>query len=89
MRIPNTSEVVEVSVSEALLEAAGASVEVVALPVIFDQLRGANRSPGDAVAEELLRMVKIYNYVAPEAEVAWREVLAREYAAHCQREVSR
>jgi hypothetical protein len=32
-------------------------------------------------------MVKVYNYVAPEAEASWREVLAREYTAYCQREV--
>ena len=51
--------------------------------------RGASRAPSDAVAQDLLEMVKVYNYVAPEAEAAWREVLAREYAAHCEREVSR
>jgi hypothetical protein len=46
-----------------VLTIAGRSVEVVALPLIFDQLREARRSPS---AEDLLRLVKVYNYVAPE-----------------------
>jgi uncharacterized metal-binding protein len=69
------------------LTIAGQSVEVVALPLIFDKLREANRSPSDALSQDLLDMVKVYNYVAPEAEASWREVLAREYTAYCQREV--
>jgi uncharacterized metal-binding protein len=71
------------------LTIAGQSVEVVALPLIFDKLREAKRAPGDAVVQDLLEMVKVYNYVAPEVEASWREVLAREYAAHCEKEVSR
>ena len=71
------------------LTIAGQSVEVMALPLIFEKLREARRSPCDAVTQDLLEMVKIYNYVAPEAEAAWREVLAREFAAHCEREPSR
>ena len=71
------------------LTIAGQSVEVVALPLILDKLREAKRAPGDAVVQDLLEMVKIYNHVAPEVEATWREVLAREYAAHCQREESK
>ena len=57
-----------------VLTIAGQSVEVVALPLIFEQAaRGATVRPSDAVAQDLLEMVKIYNYVAPEAEA----VLAR------------
>ena len=69
-----------------VLTIAGQSVEVVALPLIFDKLREARRSPSDAVAQDLLAMVKVYNYVAPEAEAAWREILLREYAAQCERQ---
>ena len=72
-----------------VLTIAGQSVEVVALPLIFDKLREARRSPSDALAQELLAMVKVYNYVAPEAEASWREVLLSEYAAHCEREAPR
>jgi len=71
------------------LTIAGQAVEVVALPLIFDKLREAHRSPGEAVAQDLLEMVKIYNYVAPEAEAAWRDVLLREFAAHCEHGVSK
>jgi uncharacterized metal-binding protein len=71
------------------LTIAGQAVEVVALPLIFDKLREAKRSPSDALTKDILEMVKIYNHVAPEVEASWREVLAREYAAHCQREESK
>jgi len=72
-----------------MLTIAGQSVEVVALPLIFDKLREVRRSPGEAVVRELMEMVKIYNYVAPGAEAAWREVLGREFAAHCEREATK
>jgi uncharacterized metal-binding protein len=72
-----------------VLTIAGRSVEVVALPSILDKLLEAHKSPSEAAVQELLKMVKIYNYVAPEAEAAWREVLVREFAAHCEREASR
>jgi uncharacterized metal-binding protein len=67
------------------LEVAGQPVEVVALPLILDQLRKAHRQPNEALAQDLLEMVKVYNYVPPEAEAAWRDVLVKEYAAHCAR----
>ncbi len=72
-----------------VLAIAGRSVEVVALPLIFDKLREAHDSASEAAARELMRMVRIYNDVAPEAEAAWREVLVKEFAAHCAREASR
>ncbi len=68
------------------LTISGQSVEVVALPLIFDKLREAKRRPSDALSQDLLEMVKVYNHVAPEAEASWREVLAREYAVYCQSE---
>ena len=72
-----------------VLTIAGRSVEVVALPLIFERMRETHKSPSAAAIQELLEMVKIYNDVAPEAEAAWREVLAREFAAHCEREVKK
>ncbi len=72
-----------------VLTIAGQSVEVVALPLIFDKLREARRVPSEAVAQDLLEMVKVYNYVCPETEASWREVLVREFAAYCERELSR
>lgn len=61
---------------------AGNEVEVAALPMIFQQLRGMSLKPTDA-ADELMRMVKIYNYVAPESEESYREVMVSAYAAYC------
>ena len=72
-----------------VLTISGQSVEVVALPLIFDKLRETHGTSSDAVAQDILDMVKVYNYVAPEAEASWREVLVREFAAYCAREVSR
>ncbi len=69
-----------------VLPIAGQPVEVVALPLILDTLREARRVPSEAVAQELLKMVKVYNSVAPEAEASWREALAKEYSAHFERE---
>lgn len=70
-----------------VLTIAGQSIEVVALPLIIDKIRETHQSSSAAAVQELLDMVKIFNYVAPEAEAAWREVLAREFAASCEREV--
>lgn len=72
-----------------VLTIAEQSVEVVALPLIFERIRETHPSPSGAAIQELLDMVKIYNDVPPEAEAAWREVLAREFAAHCEREAKK
>jgi uncharacterized metal-binding protein len=75
-----------------VLEIAGETVEVVALPLIFDKVDkefGPQVASGDAVTRELLSMVKIYNYVPPEAEDSWRDVIVREYAAHRERKERR
>lgn len=72
-----------------VLTVAGQSVEVVALPLIIKEMRGTYPSPTDAAVQYLLDMVKIYNDVDPEAETAWREVLAREFAATCEGKVAK
>jgi len=77
------------SIPVTVLTIAGRSVEVVALPVIFEKLRETHRSPGEAAIRELLETVKIYNDVVPEEEASWREVLTREFTAYCQSEASR
>jgi hypothetical protein len=71
------------------LTIAGQAVEVVALPLILEKVREAHHSPSEAATQGLLHEVKIYNYVAPDAEASWREVLSREFAAHCEGEPSR
>jgi hypothetical protein len=61
---------------------AGGTVELLALPLIFQHFRERGRAPEDA-GEDLLRTVKIYNYVPPEAEANYREAILREYSAFC------
>ena len=87
----DNSEVVACSCGSGIpvkvLTIAGRSVEVIALPLILERVQKAHASADDAALQELLDLVKIYNDVAPEEEPAWRMVLMREFAAHCNREV--
>jgi uncharacterized metal-binding protein len=57
------------------LQIADKTVEVVALPLIFEQFRGSGKS-----ADELFDAVRIYNAVPPEMEGAYREAIGRAYA---------
>ncbi len=59
---------------------AGKNVEMIALPLIFEQFCNAGKSP-----EELFDAVKIYNAIPPELEVAYREAVLRAYAAYVPR----
>jgi uncharacterized metal-binding protein len=61
----------------------GKSVEVLALPLIFQKFRELGRSP-ETVGEELYEMVKLYNRVLPEDEKNYRAAILREYAAYCE-----
>ena len=65
----------------------GKTVEILALPHIFQKFRSANRGRDESDLQELIEIVKIYNAVPPEAEGSYREAILREYAAYCQREV--
>jgi uncharacterized metal-binding protein len=75
-----------VSVTKLLI--AGETVELLALPLIFQHCREKGRAP-EVAGEDLLQNVKIYNYVPPEAEASYREAILHEYAAFCAREESR
>ncbi len=61
----------------------GRPVPLAALPLIFEQFRGAGKVPGAEVTLELLATVKIYNDVAPGTNDELAAALAREYAAFC------
>jgi uncharacterized metal-binding protein len=54
---------------------AGKNVEVVALPLIFEQFRSDGKSP-----DELFGAVKIYNAIPAELEAAYREAILQAYA---------
>jgi uncharacterized metal-binding protein len=57
------------------LTIAGQSVEVVALPLIFEQAKQANQSP-----EQIFEAVKVYNAVPAELETAYRAAIQTAYA---------
>jgi len=67
----------------------GQAVPVAALPLIFEQFRGAGKAPGAEVTKELLATVKIYNDVPAGTDGAYLAALAREFAAYCARKQAR
>ncbi len=64
----------------------GQTVELVALPLIFRQFRENGRGQDKAALRELFETVRIYNAVPAESEGSYRQAVAQEYAAFCQRE---
>ena len=61
----------------------GKTVELFALPLIFQHFRQLGRDP-ESLHGDLLAMVKVYNQVPPEEEKSYDEAVLREYAAFCQ-----
>jgi hypothetical protein len=59
------------------LKIGGKTVEVLALPLIFEQSRSDGKSP-----DELMNAVKIYNSIPAELEAAYREAILQSYAAY-------
>jgi uncharacterized metal-binding protein len=61
----------------------GQAVTLIALPALFEQFQQAGKHPSPETAAALLEQVKIYNTVPIEAEAAYQEILAQEYARFC------
>ena len=55
-------------------------------PDMIEQYREAGKRPSPETVTELLEQLRIYNPVTPEAEPAYREMLAREYGLFCEEE---
>jgi len=66
------------------LRVAGREVALIALPLVFAQLREAGRRPDDATQAELMRAVKTYNLIPEEEASAYAETIMQEYAAFCR-----
>jgi uncharacterized metal-binding protein len=64
----------------------GQEVTLMALPLIFQQMREAGKLPSESVARELLDTVKIYNPIPQGAEDAYATAILREYSAYCRKE---
>jgi hypothetical protein len=54
-------------------------VGIVNLENILKEVAGLKLSDNEAIKKELLKRVKIYNYVAPRAEVDYSKALLGEY----------
>jgi uncharacterized metal-binding protein len=64
----------------------GQAVTLVALPLIFQKLREAGKTPSEATLHELLETVKIYNPVPAGEEPAYAGALAREYSRYWEKQ---
>ena len=68
-----------------IVQIGGKDTEVVALPLIFEQLWSDGRRDAIASADELLKAVRIYNPVPEESVGQYREALTREYQGFLQK----
>ncbi len=66
------------------VEIGGKDVQVVALPLIFEQFRSDGKSP-----DELFDAVKIYNAIPSGLEAVYREAILGAYAAYLQSQAVR
>jgi|GEM_PF-6718701 len=66
------------------IEIGGTIVGIAGLRGIFSTFHKAGREPDPALADELLAMVKVYNYVAPNSDEEYKVALLREYTRYWQ-----
>ncbi len=62
----------------AHLNIAGKDVEVIALPLIFEQAHQAGET-----FDQVFDQIRIYNVIPGEAELAYRQAIQRAYEAYC------
>jgi len=61
----------------------GQQVTLIALPLIFEQFRLAEKQSTDEMVRELLETVKVYNPIPTGAEEVYADALLREFAVYC------
>lgn len=66
-----------------LVFADGTAVGVVGMKEVFERFYAEGRKPSPEVAAELLKSIKIYNYVPSSAEKKYQAALLREYTTYC------
>jgi uncharacterized metal-binding protein len=66
------------------VEIGGASVGLVALEPIFEQMYQQGHREGAGVDEEILKAVKVYNFVPSSAEHSYKATLLEEYRRFCR-----
>ncbi len=57
----------------------GSQVGIVNMESIFKEVADLKLADNEAIKKELLKRVKIYNYVAPSAEADYSKALLKEY----------
>ena len=67
------------------VEIDGVSVGLVALEQIFEHFNQEGRQDGPGLDEEILKTVKLYNYVPSNAEALYKATLLEEYEKFCRR----
>ncbi len=68
------------------LQIHGREVTLIALPVIFQNFRDAQKAPSEAVLAEIMEMVRIYNGIEPADEPSVRAAVDQEYQAFWQKQ---
>jgi hypothetical protein len=63
----------------------GQEVELIALPLIFENFRQEGKKPSEAIARELLETVRIYNQIPDGADDKYLTVILQEYTAFCEK----
>ena len=71
------------------LTGSGLMVGLHGLQQLFVQLHKQGCQPDESLGDELLRGIRLQNYVPPSAEQLYKTALVREYAAFCQPQVSK
>ena len=66
----------------------GQSINLVALPLIFENFRQEGKKDSAATAMELLETVRLYNRIPEGEDKKYREVLLSEYGIFCDKEAN-
>ncbi|OPY43918.1 MAG: hypothetical protein A4E42_01190 [Methanoregulaceae archaeon PtaU1.Bin222] len=61
------------------VDVGGITVGLAMLDDIIDEVQGLHLASKDAIGEELLKRVKVYNYIPPAVTEKYRIALLREY----------
>lgn len=61
------------------VDVGGITVGLAMLDDIIDEVQELHLPTRDAIINELIRRVRVYNYVPPSAEEKYREAIYREY----------
>jgi uncharacterized metal-binding protein len=64
----------------------GQEITLIALPLIFEQLREAGKLPSESILKELMDTVKVYNPVPESEEGEYAAAILQEYSLYCREE---